>query len=165
MDSYFNSHLLTTQLMLEQQARNRIVMNWLDDAPSEPSEPTHEGEDMIEVGKVVIREAVSHQYDSTPEEAVTVSMNENGIMLSVSRKYGMADMNPEQTLELGQILLKTAEVQPEYAEEANRLAEETKNLATKYRDMISGLGLEIERDIVDVRGTFTVVDSAGKALG
>lgn len=118
---------------------------------------------MIEVGKIVTRTANQTSYDSVAEESISVAMGEFNIQLTASswETFGFVHLTSQQAIELGQILLKAAEVQPEYAEESKRLSEETTKLGVRYKDMISGLGLETEVDVIDARGTFTV----SKALG
>lgn len=118
----------------------------------------------IDVGKVVIKEAYDNSYTSGAEENVSVRISEQAVELYINadkqRVSGGLSMTPEQAIELGQMLLKAAEVQSEYAAEATRLQAETEKLATKYKDMISGLGLETEVDIVDARGTFKVIEAS-----
>lgn len=115
----------------------------------------------IEVGEIVMREATDGPYASVDKESVSVRMDEKTIMLNMSSgSMNLMSLTPEQAIELGQLLLKAAEVQPEYAAEAARLNDERAKLAARYKDMISGLGLETEIDIVDARGTFKVIESS-----
>jgi hypothetical protein len=124
----------------------------------------------IEVGKVITCKANNHTpFGPISEESVGVSMGENGISLDVSQHADVrALLHPlsptmltaEQAIELGQMLLKAAECQSEYAEAVKLLNEEKAKLATKYKDMISGLGLDSVVDVVDARGTFQVIESS-----
>lgn len=116
---------------------------------------------MIEVGKIVTKA----QYrgggfgDGTPEESIQVTIDARSIDVSLARQSGYLSMTPAQAIELGQLLLKAAEVQPEYAVAAKALSEEETKLRARFKDMVSGIGLDSEVDISDPRGTFT------KALG
>lgn len=118
----------------------------------------------INVGKIVTSEASSSPYDSQGEESISIGMTEQYVMLSVQgdshRDSFSKPLTSAQAIELGQLLLKAAEMQPEYATEAAHLREEAAKLAIKYKDMISGLGLETEVDIVDARGTFKVIEAS-----
>lgn len=131
-----------------------------------------EGEPMIEVGKVVTREAYTGQYEFNREENVSVGMSESSISLRVNKdkpdgsRASMysdppANLTPQQAIDLAQILLKAAEIQTEYAEASKKLREETEALQKRYKDLISGLGTDVDIDVVDARGAFTV----NKALG
>ncbi|MBB3752534.1 hypothetical protein FHT44_005046 [Mycolicibacterium sp. BK634] len=114
---------------------------------------------MIEVGKVVTR-AYAPGDDwgsrSQPEKAFKVLIDTAGIHLSGEA----GKLTPDQAVELGQLLLKAAEVQPEYAKAADALSEEAQKLQAKFKDMVSGIGLNHEVDIDDARGTFTKVTRA-----
>lgn len=117
---------------------------------------------MINVGKIVMREMHNDKYNNIPEENISVGMDEGAIQLTLKAGHDMNGMrlSPKQAIEVGQMLLKAAEVHPEYAVKAKQVREETEKLAVKYKDMISGLGLETETDVVDARGTFKVIESA-----
>lgn len=116
---------------------------------------------MVQVGKIVTREADYTRFNSTSERYVAVSMTQHSVQLSIhdggSESVGLT---PEQAIELGQMLLKAAECQPEYAEADKTLDEERAKLNMRYKDTISGLGLETEIDVVDARGTFKVIEAS-----
>lgn len=84
-------------------------------------EDTGKRNDMIEVGKV---------------DKISVYLDEAYINLD-----GRA-LTPKQAIEIAQILMKAAECQTEYAVAAKDLDEQKNHLDAKYKDMISGLGLE-----------------------
>lgn len=116
---------------------------------------------MIDVGKVVTRKMHNDKYNNIPEENISVGMDEGAIQLTLRVEHEKAmRLSRKQAIEVGQMLLKAAEVHPEYAAKAKQVREETEKLAIKYKDMISGLGLETETDVVDARGTFKVIESA-----
>lgn len=79
------------------------------------------GTSMIEVGKV---------------RNSTVYLDHESIALD-GRTF-----TPKQAIELAQLLMKAAECQTEYAAAAKDLDEQKQQLDAKYKDMISGLGLE-----------------------
>lgn len=117
---------------------------------------------MIEVGKIVTREPITDSYSSCHEENVTVGMDERSVVLIRSAERGSrstVQLSSAQAIELGQLLLKAAECQPDYAEAAKELEAQKTALATKYKDMISGLGLEADIDITDARNPFQVIES------
>lgn len=134
--------------------------------------PTHkeEGVHVMEVGKIVTQEARhGGQYSPTVgEESLTVDMSGGIIVLRVeqsrSERERMYTIKPvqltaEQALELGQVLLKAAEILPEYRDAINKITEERTKIEARYKDMISGLGLNSEVDVLDERGTFKVIES------
>lgn len=125
---------------------------------------------MIEVGKVVTRQARTYDYGNLSEESVSVNMDASGIALGFNTDFserlmlhkdflGMM-LTSEQAIELGQILLKAAECQTEYAAAAALLDEERIKLDTRYKDMISGLGLDVEVDVDDSHNTFKVITAS-----
>ena len=113
---------------------------------------------MIEVGKVVLREARDTNWDSCLEESISVSMSSSAILLSIAVQKS-ANITPEQAITLAQFLLKSAEIQPEYAAATKDLADQQAKLNAKTKDQISGLGLDVEVDIVDSHGTFKVIEA------
>lgn len=126
---------------------------------------------MIEVGKVVTREAREGiGGGGLREESIVVNMNVNGIVIGLHidlservmlhGSYAGATLTSEQAIELGQILLKAAECQTEYAEAAKLLDEERIKLDARYKDMISGLGLDTEVDVDDSHNTFKVITAS-----
>lgn len=125
--------------------------------------------DIVEAGRIVVSQKVtrSNSWDNDiPEQNVAVYMTEGAILLKVNdsiKADARVSLSPEQAIEIAQLLLKTAEVQPEYAERAKALREELANLGTKYKDQVSGLGLESEVDVLDERGTFVVSSTAIEA--
>lgn len=160
--AYQETQARVQALIMQMQLQDTSSRSWFGDIPPPPLEPTHEGEPMsIDVGKIVTRKANEGPYEIESEENVSIRMSEQCISLNMSNKtMNCVDLTSEQAIELGQLLLKAAEVQAEYAAEAARLREETAKLGTKYKDMISGLGLETEVDIVDSRGTFKVIEAS-----
>jgi len=145
-----------------------------DPPPVSPPPTTEEHHDMsIEVGKIVTRQA----RDDTgygggiSEEAITVTMDVNGVMLELACDlseratlrgafFSGKTLTPEQAIELGQILLKAAEVQTEYAESIKLLDEERAKLNARYKDMISGLGIDADVDVEDAHNTFKVITAS-----
>ena len=115
----------------------------------------------MEVGKIITREMNIDAYDHSPEQNVSVDMDYNGIWLRmVQSSSGRALLTSEQAIELGQLLLKAAEIQPEYTEAVTKLDDERKLLDARYKDLISGLGLAVDMDVIDERGTFKVIESS-----
>jgi hypothetical protein len=123
-------------------------------------EPTHiEGDSMgmIEVGKVVTREGRNLRHTGNiPEESVRVMMDEDEIYLST--KDGMIRLPLPKAIELGQMVLKAAEAQVEYAAAAKELAAQKAKLDAKYKDLVSGLGLENLTDRLDENGGLKVIN-------
>lgn len=100
---------------------------------------------MIEVGKVVTQPARAiNNFGSHKEEAVSVMMTETEIRLRIITQEGtyFAILSPQRAIEVAQILMKAAECQTEYAKAAKDLEAQKDKLNAKYKDMISGLGLE-----------------------
>lgn len=112
---------------------------------------------MIDVAKIVVRERVrGNSWDDTnTEESVRISMSVQGIYLQVN-KGDLQKLTPEQALEVGQYLLKSAEIQSEYAEAITKIDEERKKVEASYKDMVSGLGLDVEVDVNNPRNTIVV---------
>lgn len=160
--------------MVEQAREMERALNSLAemDAPQQVSTPTPtpKGDIQMEVGKIVTQPAQRSTYSSNGEESISVYMSENAITLQAMHDRegrdrllpagGMA-LTAAQALELGQFLLKSAELQPEYAEAHRKLREEGTKLDKRFADMISGLGLDpdVEVSIIDERGTFKVVEN------
>lgn len=123
----------------------------------------------ISVGDVILNKKVSKYGDTEVREAIKVGMDEEWITTSfvVDRDPIDYATNPTgivmkltaaQAIEFGQVLLKAAETQPEYAAEAARLREEQSKLAGKYKDMISGMGLDALNDRLDDDGSLKVLE-------
>lgn len=127
-----------------------------------------EGHSVI-IGKIVLcegQEVFIRPGADIAEESIVVSMTVHGISIShrhpdVSGRHmsGMS-LTSEQSIELGQLLLKAAECQPEYADSVKRLDEERVKLENRYKDMLSGLGLDIEIDVDDSHNTFKVITAS-----
>ncbi len=163
-----HSGLLTpSEALLRTRQIEADYEKWLaDEKRSAAKKPTHKGE-VMEVGKIITKEAYRSSYSRQEEQSISVDMSKSSITL---RGNGGDDggggsrqtpLTPEQALELGQFLLKAAELQPEYSAAHQRLADEGEKLDKRFKDMISGLGIDpdVEVDVLDDRGTFTVVDA------
>ena len=108
---------------------------------------------MIEVGKIVLA-AASRKIGTSPlrEEYISVKMDEDGIYLDVNDDGPLVRVPHQKALDLGQMLLKAVEAQQEYAVAAKELNDQKAKLDARYRDLISGLGLEALVDRLDENG-------------
>ena len=99
-------------------------------------------DDMIEVGKVVIQAGSTTGSKYKAEESIRIIMDQHTIGLGHNGPLVATELTSKQAVELAQLLMKAAECQTEYAVAAKELEEQKKRLDAKYKDMISGLGLE-----------------------
>jgi hypothetical protein len=172
LDDFIDSFYPILQQQVEIEVR-KLQHHFDQQIVSEIPPPTHkeEGVHTMEVGKIVTQDghhAINFSGTSVKEESLTVSMSGNQITLTANqdmtereRMYGIrpVHMTPEQALELGQVLLKAAEILPEYRDAINKITEERTKVEARYKDMISGLGLDSEVDVLDERGTFKVIEA------
>lgn len=97
---------------------------------------------MIQVGKVITKPARAiNEFGSHTEEGVTVWMADDVLTIGFDDDRG-GRLTPKQAIDLAQLLMKAAECQTEYAKAAKELEDQKDKLNIKYKDMISGLGLE-----------------------
>lgn len=112
---------------------------------------------MVNVGKVVTRKArIDRHYDYpgaypanypgvwTEIDYAVVGVDAYGLSLSVNneKEHVAVQMEPEQAIELAQLLMKAAESQVEYAASRKELQDEMEKLDAEFKDRISGLGID-----------------------
>lgn len=155
------------QMIIEEQVKAMLLAQMISlekvavTLPLPPTErPTMT---TINVGEIILNETGGPFPEA--REAIKIGMDEAWV--SVTFKTAILDpptaavnlrLTAEQAIEFGQILLKAAETQPKYAEEAKRLREEQSKLAGKYKDLISGMGLEVLNDRLDDDGSLKVLE-------
>jgi len=112
-------------------------------------------------GMITVGEVKTNYGNSMSKDSVSVNLDQSSIGIRI--KSDSVYMSPEQAIELAQLLMKAAECQSEYAAAAKDLEEQKTRLDVKYKDMISGLGLENpdlqEKDLMAVQRRAAQVDA------
>lgn len=149
---------------------SRITQEIQQDLATERENETMDPFASITLGKIVVVPGWSRSTHgaSKPEVAVSVRMSPQGVSMSLS---GRTDDDPrrrttsddiftsidnKQAVEIGQLLLKAAELQEAFAADIKKLTDEHEKIVARYKDLASGVGLadDVAIDIDDEHSTF-----------